>query len=147
MGLRKVSYLVNHLNKMMGNLGCWLECDVNSYLTSLVAQTVKHLPTMQETQVQSLCWEDLLEKEMATHSSILAWNIPWTEKPGRLQSMGSQRVGHFTSLHFTSTCMWSWRNLGSHYCVLRPWWVGSTEAKIQIWKNESRSIYRLFSLW
>ena len=59
---------------------------------SLEAQTVKHLPTMQETQVQSLGWEDLLEKEMATHSSILVWKIPWTEEPGRLQSTGSQRV-------------------------------------------------------
>ena len=59
---------------------------------SLVAQTVKHLPTMQETRVQSLGQEDLLEKEMATHSSILAWKIPWTEEPGRLQSVGSQRV-------------------------------------------------------
>ena len=55
---------------------------------------VKHLPTMQETWVRSLGWEDLLEKEMATHSSTLAWRIPWTEEPGRLQSMGSQRVGH-----------------------------------------------------
>ena len=64
------------------------------YQTSLVAQTVKRLPTMQETQVQSLGWEDLLEKEMATHSSILAWKTPWTEEPGGLQSMGSQRVGH-----------------------------------------------------
>ena len=62
--------------------------------TSLVAQTVKRLPTMQETRVQSLGWEDLLEKEMATHSSILAWKIPWAEEPGRVQSMGSQRVGH-----------------------------------------------------
>ena len=61
--------------------------------TSL-AQTVKHLPTLWETQIQSLGWEDLLEKEMATHSSILAWKIPWMEEPGRLQSMGSQRVGH-----------------------------------------------------
>ena len=61
---------------------------------SLVAQTVKHLPAMQETQVQSLGREDPLEKEMATHSSTLAWKIPWIEKPGRLQSMGSQRVGH-----------------------------------------------------
>ena len=59
-------------------------------MTSLVAQMVKRLPTMQETQVQSLDWEDLLEKEMATHSSILAWKIPWTEEPGRLQSMGLQ---------------------------------------------------------
>ena len=62
--------------------------------TSLVAQMVKRLPTMQETQVQSLGWEDPLEKEMATHSSILVWKIPWMEDPVRLQSMGSQRVGH-----------------------------------------------------
>ena len=55
---------------------------------------VKHLPTMQKTWVQSLGREDLLEKEMATHSSILAWRIPWTEEPRRLQSMGLQRVGH-----------------------------------------------------
>ncbi|MDU9778308.1 hypothetical protein, partial [Helicobacter pylori] len=60
----------------------------------LVAQTVKNLPAMQETQVQSLGQEDPLEKEMATHSSTLAWKIPGTEEPGRLQSMGSQRVGH-----------------------------------------------------
>ena len=62
--------------------------------TSLVAQTVKHMPTMQETQLQSLGQEDALEKEMATHSSILAWKIPWTEEPDGLQSMGSQRAGH-----------------------------------------------------
>ena len=55
---------------------------------------VKRLPAMQETWIQSLGREDLLEKEMATHSSILAWKIPWMEKPGRLQPMGSQRVGH-----------------------------------------------------
>ena len=55
---------------------------------------VKHLPTMRETQVQSLGLEDLLKKEMATHSSILAWKIPCTEEPGRLQSMGSQSVRH-----------------------------------------------------
>ena len=55
---------------------------------------VKRLPVMQETQGQSLGWEEPLEKEMATHSSTLAWNIPWTEEPGRLWSMGSQRVGH-----------------------------------------------------
>ena len=59
-----------------------------------MAQTVKHLPTMRETQVQSLGREDPLEKEMATHSSTLAWKIPWTEEPGGLQSMGLQRVGH-----------------------------------------------------
>ena len=61
---------------------------------SLVAQTVKNLPAMQNIQVQSLGQEDPLEKEMATHSNTLAWKIPWTEKPGRLQSVGSQRVGH-----------------------------------------------------
>ena len=61
--------------------------------TSLVAQTVKCLPTMRETWVRFLGREDPLEKEMATHSSIPAWKIPWTEEPGRLQSMGSQRVG------------------------------------------------------
>ena len=85
--------------------------------TSLVAQTVKRLPTMQETRVQSLCWEDLLEKEMEIHSSILAWKIPWTEESGRLQSMGSQRVGHdwviSLSLSFKAYkvtfefCLWS----------------------------------------
>ena len=61
---------------------------------SLVAQMVRNLPAVQETWVRSLTWEDPLEKEMATHSSILAWRIPWTEEPGGLQSMGSQRVGH-----------------------------------------------------
>ena len=60
----------------------------------LVTQMVKNLPAMQETQVQSLGWEDPLEKGMATHSSILAWRIPWTEEPGGLQSMGSQRLQH-----------------------------------------------------
>ena len=66
----------------------------NKESTSLVAQMVKHMPTMQETWVQSLGQEDLLEKEMATHSHILAWKIPWMEEPGRLQSIGSQRFRH-----------------------------------------------------
>ena len=72
-------------------------------MTSLVAQMVKHLSTMRETRVQSLAGEDLLEKEMATHSSILAWKIPWTEMPDRLQSMESQRAGDdwATSLKMT----------------------------------------------
>jgi len=60
----------------------------------LVAQIIKLLPAMQETRVRSLGQEDLLEKEMATHSSILAWRIPWTEEPGGLQSMGWQRIEH-----------------------------------------------------
>ena len=62
---------------------------------SLVAQIVENLPAMQETQVQSLGREDPLEEGMAAHSSTLAWRIPWTEKPGGLQSIGSQRVGHY----------------------------------------------------
>ena len=65
-----------------------------TFWASLVAQSVKNLPAVQETRVQSLGWEDPLEKEMANHSSILAWKISWTVEPGELQSMGSQRVGH-----------------------------------------------------
>ena len=79
-------------------LHCGAVLDIERYLeaslvTSLVAQMVKNLPAMQETWVQSLGQDDSLEKKMATHSSILAGRIPWTEEPGRLQSMGSQRVG------------------------------------------------------
>ena len=59
-----------------------------------MAQTVKNLPAMQETQLRSLGWEDPLEEEMATHSSILAWRIPWTEEPGRLQPLGLQKLEH-----------------------------------------------------
>ena len=86
-----------------------------------MAQTVKRLPTMRETWVQSVDQEDILEKEMATHSSILAWKIPWMEEPGRLQPMGLQRVGHdgatntftrfrspffLTDFHFTYLFSW-----------------------------------------
>ena len=67
---------------------------VGELRASLVAQSVRNLPAVQETRVRSLGWEDPLEKEMATHSSILSWKISWTEEPGVLQSMGSQRVGH-----------------------------------------------------
>ena len=59
-----------------------------------MAQLVKDMPAIQETWVRSLGWKEPLEKEMTTHSSVLAWEIPWTEEPGRLQSVGSQRVGH-----------------------------------------------------
>ena len=72
---------------------------------SLVAQTMKNLPAMKETQVQSLGWEDPLEKEMATQFSILVWEIPWTEEPGGLQSMRSQRVIHDWASN-TSCCDW-----------------------------------------
>ena len=105
------------LIKHLGELTLLLPVDVDSFYTSSlsnqvqhapfrlwwdlfqdkgfpVAQLVKNLPATQETRVRSLGQEDPLEKEMATHSSILAQRIPWTEEPGRLQSMGSQRVGH-----------------------------------------------------
>ena len=86
--------------------------------TSLVAQTVKCLPTMRETWVWSLGREDPLEKEMATHSSIHAWKIPWTEEPGGLQSVGSQRVGHdwaaFLLLFFIADSLHCPSYQGSH---------------------------------
>ena len=91
--------------KLTGN-GNWNINICHSYFRgNLMAQTVKHLPTVWETWVQFLGQEDLLEKEMATQSSILAWKIPCTEEPGRLQSMGSQRVRYdwATSLHFSVT--------------------------------------------
>ena len=72
----------------------WHICTIGYYLASLVAQTVKRLSTMWETWVRSLGPEDPLEKEMAIHSSTIAWKIPWTEEPGRLQSKGLQRVRH-----------------------------------------------------
>ena len=70
-------------------------------MASLVAQRLKRLPAMRETRVRSLGWEDPLEKEMATHPSILAWTIPWVEELSRLQSMGSQRVGHDSATSVT----------------------------------------------
>ena len=85
---------------MVPNPMCLLPCCILKFIScvcliteSLVAERIKHLPAMRETQVRSLGWEDSLEKEMAIHSNILAWRIPWTEEPGRLQSTGSQRVG------------------------------------------------------
>ena len=75
-------------------MGLKLGDALNQNWASLVVQTVKNLPAMHETWVQSLRWDNPLEKGTATHSSILAWRIPWTEEPGGLQSRGSQRVGH-----------------------------------------------------
>ena len=85
-------------------IGVFLYGLLDSVWASLVAQWLKHLPPVWETWVWYLVWEDPLEKEMLTHSSISAWRIPWMEKPGRLQSMGSQRVGYnwVTSLHLHS---------------------------------------------
>ena len=88
-----------------------------------MAQTVKHLPTMRETGGQSLGWEDLLEKAMATHSSTLTWKIPWTEEPGRLPSMGSHRVGH------------DWSDLAVAVILIRriPRWLNGQEFTCQAW--------------
>ena len=74
--------------------GNWGMLGIKMVHASLVGQMVKNLPAMQKTQVQFLGWEDPMEEGMATHSSTLAWRIPWTEEPGRLQSMGLQRGGH-----------------------------------------------------
>ena len=88
----------NIISLSRSSLGIWslsfLNIPFNIYGTSLVAQTIKRLPAMWETRVQSLGREDLLEKAMAPHSSILAWKIPWAVEHGGLQSMRPQRVGH-----------------------------------------------------
>ena len=86
----------------------------NFEVNSLVAQVVKNLPAMQETWVRPLGQEDPLEKEMATHSIILVWKIPWMEEPGKLQSMGSQRVGHDWATN-TSLCFCFWSQL-MYFC-------------------------------
>ena len=110
-------------------------------LASLVAQTVKHLPAMQETRVQSLGWEDPLKKEMTAHFSILAWKIPWTAEPGRLLSMGSQRVRHdwATSLH-----LWIGFPGGSDGKEVQKTWVQSLG-----WKDPLEKIMATHSsiLW
>ena len=79
---------------LISSLVCLSFCLIEVFVASLVAKKVRNLPAIQETQVQSLGPEDPLEKGVETLSSVLAWRIPWTEEPGRLQSMGSQRVGH-----------------------------------------------------
>ena len=97
---------IHGVAKSWTRLSDWF--DLTLIGASLVAQTVKRLPTTRETWVRSLGWEVPLEKEMATHSSILAWKIPWTEEPGRLQSMGSQRVGH----DWATELNWRWEHAG-----------------------------------
>ena len=117
----KVSFLLmfRNINKV---LLINLENHVSNYsstndIASLVAQMVKRLSAMQETLVQSLGWEDPLEKEMTAHSSTFAWKIPWKEEPGGLQSMESQRVGHdgATSL---SLMIFDLPSNESHYMIL-----------------------------
>ena len=96
MGLTHVRFMIEDgiFQRCFSLLGEVLGTTIQSMRTSLVSQMVKHLLTMWRTWVWSLGQEDPLEKEMATHSSTLAWEISWTEEPGRLQSMGSQRVRH-----------------------------------------------------
>jgi len=93
------------------------------YEASLVAQMVKRLSTMRETRVRSLGWEDPLEKEMAIHSRTIAWKIPWTEEPGRLQPMGSQRVGHdwVTSLSFFLSLRYLGYPSAHGFCTNHRW--------------------------
>ena len=102
-----------------------------SHQASLMAQTVKNLPAMWETRVWSLGREDPLEKEMATHSSILTWKIPWTEEPGRLQSMGSKRVGH------------DW---ATSLCFSRPYVTPGKTKALTIWTFVSKVMSLLFNM-
>ena len=111
---------------------------------SLVAQRLRHLPAMRETWVQPLCREDPLEKELTTHSNILAWRIPWTEKPGGLQSIGSQRVRHnwVTSLSFTFLLV----NTGD--CFHSPHFLAGFGTLIQkVWFPVSLDIPAFVCLW
>ena len=114
---------------------------------SLVAQMVKHLPAMQETRVHSLGWKDLLEKEMATHSNILAWRIPQTEEPGRLQSMGWQRVGHdwVTSLSLSTSTASADRlkKIGTSYYHVR--YSSSSNSKLVL--SRRKIVLRLQMWW
>ena len=91
---RELGINLNVIPDTYDTVGIWWSMFFGPHLILNFQLSVKNLPVMQEAQVRSLSQEDPLEKEMAAHSSILAWKIPWTEEPGRLQSMGSQRVGH-----------------------------------------------------
>ena len=102
--------------------------------TLILAQMVKHLPTMWETQVRSLGWEDPLEKEMATHSSTLAWKIPWTEECCRLQSMGLQRVRH------------DWATSLSPFNILKSIKVGTTDLYANVWLFMVSTIMQAFKM-
>ena len=108
----------------MGRYRFWVHWNHCFDKHPLVAQMVKHLSAVQKVWVWSLGWEDPLEEEMATHSSIPAWRIPWTEEPGGLQSMGLQRVRHNWATNTTTT-----NYLGTVSCFFTPWIPsGCTEA-------------------
>ena len=116
----RIFFPVNHYFTLLSFMG--LSCGSGAPGAFLVPQMAKNLPTMWETWVLSLGWEDPLEEGMATHSSILAWRIPWTEEPGRLQSIGSHRVRHnwsdlacWTILSFKPGCAF-WGS--GYFCFL-----------------------------
>ena len=131
--------------------------------STTVAQMVKNMPAMQESWIQSLGWEDPLEKAMATHSSNLAWEILWTEEPGRLQSMGSQRVRHnwATNTHIRTHKRGWFRGFSKHAAAasaLVAMWMplgvsctssaGSTNTKNKQLKNPwSRDFWKTFHFW
>ena len=121
-------------------------CNIQYYTStiSLVAQFVKNLPAVQETQVQFLGWEDPLEKEMAIHSSIVAWRIPWTEEPGGLQSMGFARVGHDL---LAKLLLLLYFNLKMNKINLRATWILSLIEYFLIYLryNSSSYIFLLFN--
>ena len=116
---------------------CWAMC-------SLVAHMVKNLPAMLETQVQSLGQEDPLEKGMATHSSILAWRIPWTEEAGRLQSMASQRVRHNWA---TSTFCLSHCELGDKYLSVCALDSATNLQRPRFWKRKEKIWFKDSNIW
>ena len=121
--------IISNSNYYINVLRIWIHFTFETTLqVSLVAQTVKSLPAVQKTWVRSLGWEDPLGKEMATHSSTLAWNIPWMEEPGRLQYMESKRIGHdwVTSLSFFQTKLLR---------VREYYYLNFTDEKIKVWKD------------
>ena len=117
------------------------------FRASLVAQMVKCLPAMRETWIQSPGWEDPLEKEIATHSSTLTWKIPWMEEPGRLQSMGSQWVGHNCATLLTGMIFSAWLKHDKNFLGISSGDTLSSPMRqallvlteMNIWGSESRS--------
>ena len=128
-----IKQLKEMLSRLLIDTWVWIGIGGRHYASwaSLVAQLVKNLPVMQETWVQSLGQEDPLENIMAAHSSILAWRIPWTEEPGRLQSMGLQRVGHDW---VTFTLCWLYK-------------IGSEVSESHSVVSNSLRSHGLYSLW
>ena len=138
----QLSRLIDYQKKFLW----WWKCSLSYIRASQVVLMVKnHLP-VQEMWVWSLCREDPLEKEIATHSSILVWKMPWTEEPGRLQSMGSQRVGHdWATEHTHSLCHW----LAVPLAAAAQWQVsaGVTKCTTQLLSQWYTHIWRWTSLY